>query len=190
MDTHHNHNHHHHHHEISASMSKIFIFCIALNLLFVGIEAIVGLLYNSVGLLSDAGHNLSDVFSLVLVLVAFRMSKAASTPQFTYGYKKATILISLINALILLVAVGAIIIESIYKLKNPQPIRKQAGHKRKRRIPSHAYGYTCISRCCSIGNYNKLHGMGMDRPDNRYRIGNNNHVLHLQSAQRESAYDA
>ena len=103
-------------------MSKIFIFCIALNLLFVGIETVVGLLYNSVGLLSDAGHNLSDVFSLVLVLVAFRMSKAASTPQFTYGYKKATILISLINALILLVAVGAIIIESIYKLKNPQPI--------------------------------------------------------------------
>lgn len=119
MDTHH---HHNHHHEISASMSKIFIFCIALNLLFVGIETVVGLLYNSVGLLSDAGHNLSDVFSLVLVLVAFRMSKAASTPQFTYGYKKATILISLINALILLVAVGAIIIESIYKLKNPQPI--------------------------------------------------------------------
>lgn len=128
MDTHHHHthhhhnHHHHHHHEISASMSKIFIFCIALNLLFVGIETVVGLLYNSVGLLSDAGHNLSDVFSLVLVLVAFRMSKAASTPQFTYGYKKATILISLINALILLVAVGAIIIESIYKLKNPQPI--------------------------------------------------------------------
>lgn len=123
MDTHHHHNHqHHHHHEISASMSKIFIFCIALNLLFVGIETVVGLLYNSVGLLSDAGHNLSDVFSLVLVLVAFRMSKTASTPQFTYGYKKATILISLINALILLVAVGAIIIESIYKLKNPQPI--------------------------------------------------------------------
>lgn len=122
MDTHHHHNHHHHHHEISASMSKIFIFCIALNLLFVGIETVVGLLYNSVGLLSDAGHNLSDVFSLVLVLVAFRMSKSASTPQFTYGYKKATILISLINALILLVAVGAIIIESIYKLKNPQPI--------------------------------------------------------------------
>lgn len=122
MDTHHHHNHHHHHHEISASMSKIFIFCIALNLLFVGIETVVGLLYNSVGLLSDAGHNLSDVFSLVLVLVAFRMSKAASTQQFTYGYKKATILISLINALILLVAVGAIIIESIYKLKNPQPI--------------------------------------------------------------------
>ena len=75
MDTHHHHNHHHHHHhEISASMSKIFIFCIALNLLFVGIETVVGLLYNSVGLLSDAGHNLSDVFSLVLVLVAFRMS--------------------------------------------------------------------------------------------------------------------
>ena len=118
----HNRHHHHHHHEISTSMNKIFIFCIALNLLFVAIEAIVGLYFNSVGLLSDAGHNLSDVFSLLLVLVAFRMGKAASTPQFTYGYKKATKLISLINALILLVAVGAIIIESIYKLKNPQPI--------------------------------------------------------------------
>ena len=116
------HHHHHHHHEISTSMNKIFIFCITLNLLFVGIEAVVGLYFNSVGLLSDAGHNLSDVFSLVLVLVAFRMGKASSTPQFTYGYKKATILISLINALVLLVAVGAIIIESIYKLKNPQPI--------------------------------------------------------------------
>ena len=115
------HHHHHHHHEISTSMNKIFIFCITLNLLFVGIEAVVGLYFNSVGLLSDAGHNLSDVFSLVLVLVAFRMGKASSTPQFTYGYKKATILISLINALVLLVAVGAIIIESIYKLKNPQP---------------------------------------------------------------------
>lgn len=121
MEKHHHH-HHHHHHEISTSMNKIFIFCITLNLLFVGIEAVVGLYFNSVGLLSDAGHNLSDVFSLVLVLVAFRMGKASSTPQFTYGYKKATILISLINALVLLVAVGAIIIESIYKLKNPQPI--------------------------------------------------------------------
>lgn len=119
MDTTHRHNHHHH--DLSASIGKIFIFCIALNVLFVGIEIVVGLLYNSVGLLSDAGHNLSDVFSLLLVLVAFRMGKAASSPQFTYGYKKATILISLINALMLLVAVGAIIIESIYKLKNPQP---------------------------------------------------------------------
>lgn len=118
--------HHHHHHEISASMSRIFIFCIALNLLFVGIEAIVGLYFNSLGLLSDAGHNLSDVFSLVLVLVAFRMEKASSSPSFTYGYRKATILISLINAIVLLIAVGGIIIECIYKLKNPQPVSGMA----------------------------------------------------------------
>lgn len=122
------HHHHHHHPDISGneSMRNIFIFCIALNLLFVGIEAGVGIIYNSVGLLSDAGHNLSDVFSLLLVLVAFRMSKAAGNRQFTYGYKKATILISLLNALILLVAVGAILLESIYKLRNPEPISGSA----------------------------------------------------------------
>ena len=95
-------------------------------MLFVVIEAGVGFIYNSLGLLSDAGHNLSDVFSLLLALVAFRMAKLHATHHFTYGYKKATILISLANAMILLVAVGAILIESIYKLKHPEPVSGEA----------------------------------------------------------------
>ena len=104
------------------SIVRIFVYCVILNLLFVVIEAIVGLYYNSVGLLSDAGHNLSDVFSLLLVLLAFRIAKSDRNEHFTYGYKKGTILISLINTLILFVAVGVIFLESIYRLKNPTPI--------------------------------------------------------------------
>lgn len=120
---------HHHHHEISGlggSLNRIFIVCIALNLLFVAVEAIVGFIYNSLGLLSDAGHNLSDVFSLALALVAFRLAKYPVSKHFTYGYKKSTILISLVNAVILLVAVGAILIESVYRLRHPQPVSGMA----------------------------------------------------------------
>ncbi len=126
METHHGHTHHHGLRTAPASLSKIFIFCIALNLLFVAIEAAVGFACNSLGLLSDAGHNLGDVFSLLLALAAFRMAKHHTTRHFTYGYKKATILISLANAVILLVAVGAILIESIYKLKQPGPVSGEA----------------------------------------------------------------
>lgn len=108
--------------EAGSSLNRIFIVCIVLNLLFVGVEAVVGLLYNSLGLLSDAGHNLSDVFSLLLALVAFRLAKWPASQHFTYGYKKSTILISLVNAVILLVAVGAIVIESAYRLRHPQPV--------------------------------------------------------------------
>lgn len=113
---------HDHHHHVPESVNRIFIFCVVLNLLFVLFEAGTGFYYNSVGLLSDAGHNMGDVFSLLLVLIAFRMAKSNSNTHFTYGYKKGTILISVINAVILLVAVGAILIESIYRLKNPSPV--------------------------------------------------------------------
>ena len=67
----------HHHHTTAlgmSSQSSIFVFAIVLNLLFVGVEAIVGLTQNSLSLLSDAGHNMSDVFSLVLVLIAFHLA--------------------------------------------------------------------------------------------------------------------
>ena len=115
--------HHHHHHAApTQSLNGIFVFSIVLNILFVLIEAGVGLWQDSLSLLSDAGHNLSDVFSLVLVLVAFRLAKVHSNPRFTYGYRKSTVLISLLNAVILLVAVGAIIIESIHKFSEPTDV--------------------------------------------------------------------
>ena len=118
----HAHHHHHHHHAVPTTLSGIFITCIILNLLFVAVEAGAGLYTNSLGLLSDAGHNLSDVFSLLLSLFAIRMAMHRSNRHFTYGYKKSTILVSLVNAIILLVAVGAILIESIDKLRHPEPV--------------------------------------------------------------------
>ena len=115
--------HHHHHHTAPAqSLNGIFILSIILNGLFVLIETGVGLWQNSLSLLSDAGHNLSDVFSLVLVLIAFRLAKVQRNERFTYGYRKSTVLISLLNAVILLVAVGAIVIESIHKFSEPSEV--------------------------------------------------------------------
>lgn len=102
-----------------TSQSGIFIFSIVLNLLFVGVEALVGLTQNSLSLLSDAGHNLSDVFSLVLVLIAFQLAKVHQREHYTYGLKKSTVLISLLNAVLLLAAIGGIVWESIEKFSTP-----------------------------------------------------------------------
>lgn len=123
MEQHHHHDHHHH--EIT-SLNKAFIIGITLNLAFVVAEFLAGFWYNSLGLLSDAGHNLGDVASLVLAMLAFRLAKVHPTSSYTYGYKKSTVLVSLMNAVILLVAVGIIIAESITKLIHPQPVEGDA----------------------------------------------------------------
>lgn len=123
--SHEHHEHHHHHHHVAADngqMRKVLWIAIVLNLLFVGVEASVGLWQNSLSLLSDAGHNLSDVFSLALVVVGLHLVKVHSNERYTYGYKKSTILISLANALLLLVAVGVIVAESAHKLREPSSI--------------------------------------------------------------------
>lgn len=118
---HHHHHHHDHSHKIE-SLNSVFIISIVLNLLFVAVEAGVGLWGNSLGLLSDAGHNLGDVFSLMLAMFAFKLAGVHSNRRYTYGYKKSTILISLVNALILVAAVVAIFVESVGKFRNPQPV--------------------------------------------------------------------
>ena len=115
----HEHSHQHSHTINAESLNKAFIIGIVLNLAFVVIEFAAGFWFDSLALLSDAGHNLSDVVSLVLALLAFRLAKVKANERYTYGYKKSTILVSLLNAVILLVAVGAIVIESIHKLSNP-----------------------------------------------------------------------
>lgn len=122
----HTHAHHHHHGHIHGegitSLNKAFIIGIALNSAFVAAEFAAGFWYNSLGLLSDAGHNLGDVASLVLAMLAFRLAKVHSNANYTYGYKKSTVLVSLLNAVILLVAVGIILSESIGKLIHPRPV--------------------------------------------------------------------
>ncbi len=115
------HEHHHHDHAVS-SLNKAFILGISLNVAFVIVEFAVGLYYGSMGLLSDAGHNLSDVASLLLAMLAFRLAQAHATPKYTYGYKKSTVLISLLNSVILLIAVGVIVAESIGRMLHPAPV--------------------------------------------------------------------
>ena len=115
----HHHHHHHHHHVDPGQMGTIYIVAIVINLLFVAAETVAGLIGHSMGLLSDAGHNLSDVFCLLLAMVALKLSQTHATKRFTYGYRKSSILISLLNAIILLVAVGGIVAESIRKISHP-----------------------------------------------------------------------
>lgn len=123
----HNHEHHHHEHVHQlSSLNKSFIIGITLNILFVFVEFGIGFYYDSLGLLSDAGHNLGDVASLVLAMLAFRLAKVHPNSRYTYGYKKSTVLVSLLNAVILLVAVGIIIAESIGKLLHPTPVEGAA----------------------------------------------------------------
>ncbi len=106
-----------HHH--TTQYGKLFAIGIGLNILFVAVEAFYGFLIESSALLADAGHNAGDVLSLVFAWLA--MWLAAKTPKgrFTYGYKKSTILASLVNALLLFVAVFFIAWEAIGKFQNP-----------------------------------------------------------------------
>jgi cobalt-zinc-cadmium efflux system protein len=110
---------HHHHNPVIDNISRAFWVGIILNSAFVVLEFIAGFYYNSLALLSDAGHNLSDVASLGLSLLAFRLSKSKATERFTYGYHKSTILASLVNAVILLIAVGSIGWEAIQRFLHP-----------------------------------------------------------------------
>lgn len=114
------HDHHHEHTPTINTLNRAFIIGIGLNTLFVIIEAIFGWMYHSMALLSDAGHNLSDVASLFLAMLAYQLAQSKPTETFTYGYRKSTVLVSLINAVILLIAVVAIIWESIARFKTPE----------------------------------------------------------------------
>ncbi len=113
---------HHHHITVTDKYNKAFAFGIILNILYIIIEFIYGLILNSLALIADAGHNLSDVLGLVLAWVASYLVKKTPTQKYTYGLKKSSILAAFMNALILLVAVGAIMWEAIGRFGNPQRI--------------------------------------------------------------------
>jgi cobalt-zinc-cadmium efflux system protein len=106
-------NHPHLHTSNVANLNMSFIIGIAINALYVVIELSAGFYYNSLSLISDAGHNLSDVAALGLALLAFRLAKVKANDKFTYGYRKSTILVSLINSVVLFVAIGGILWESL-----------------------------------------------------------------------------
>lgn len=122
----HSHGHHHHHHSTVGNargkLNRAFLIGILLNMAYVVIEAVFGFFTSSMGLLSDAGHNLSDVASLLIALIAFKAAQRKPNDRFTYGYKKATVEASTINAVILYCAVALIMYESIRKLIHPEEV--------------------------------------------------------------------
>jgi cobalt-zinc-cadmium efflux system protein len=112
----------HGHTHAPADFGRAFAIGITLNLGFVLLEGFYGFLSNSMALLADAGHNLSDVLGLVVAWGASVLVKRAPTARFTYGLRGSSILAALFNAIFLLVAVGAIAWEAIMRLGAPEPV--------------------------------------------------------------------
>ena len=110
---------HGHAHGSPAVQGRAFLIGIVLNLGFVVIETGFGLAANSMALLADAGHNLSDVLALAVSWGAFRLSRRAPTARFTYGFRASSILAALFNGVVLLVACGALALGAIERLAQP-----------------------------------------------------------------------
>lgn len=114
--------HGHGHAHVPKDFGPAFALGTALNVGFVIVEALAGFLANSMALLADAGHNLSDVLGLLMAWGASVLVKRQASFNFTYGFGSSTILAALANALLLLVAVGAIALEAVQRLIEPAPV--------------------------------------------------------------------
>ncbi len=112
----------HSHDHAPPTHNKAFAIGIALNVGYVVCEAVFGLLNNSLALLADAGHNLSDVLGLLLAWGGYLLAKVEPSDRRTYGWRGSTILAALFNALLLLAAVGAIAWEAVRRFGDPQPV--------------------------------------------------------------------
>ncbi|MGU3664739.1 cation diffusion facilitator family transporter [Methylobacterium sp. A49B] len=99
-----------------------FAIGITLNTVFVVVEAIYGYLSNSMSLVADAGHNLSDVLGLAAAWIAAILVRRRATARFTYGYRGSSILAALFNAVFLLIAMGAVMWEALVRLVHPEPV--------------------------------------------------------------------
>jgi cobalt-zinc-cadmium efflux system protein len=126
MSADHDHSHHHHHHHDHTPkldhLNTAFIVGIILNSAFVVLEVVAGLWSHSLSLLTDAGHNLSDVAGLALALLAFKLTKVSSNSEYTYGYKRSTIIVSFFNALVLFIAVGFIGYEAVMRFIHQEKV--------------------------------------------------------------------
>lgn len=124
---HHGHSHGHSHgpgghSHAPTSFGTAFAFAIALNTLIVLAEGVAGLVGHSVALVADATHNLSDVLGLCAAFAAYRLGRRAPSRQFTYGLGGTSILAALFNAVLLLVVTGALMLEAVQRLLNPEPV--------------------------------------------------------------------
>ncbi len=118
----HAHGHGHHHHVDPNSNRRAFALAISLNTMFVAIEFTYGFIANSTALMADAGHNLSDVLGLALAWGAAMLARRAPNRHYTYGLRSSSILAALGNALLLMVACGAIGWEAVQRFSEPAPV--------------------------------------------------------------------
>jgi len=116
------HEHSDHEHRAPRDYGLAFAVGIVLNFAFVVVEAVYGVLANSMALLADAGHNLSDVFVLALAWGASTLARRGPSERFTYGLRSSSILVALLNAALLLVVTGGIAWEAIKRLAAPSPV--------------------------------------------------------------------
>ncbi len=115
--------HHQHHHHKGEINSKNLLFAIILNFVITAAEIVGGLLSNSLALLSDALHNLSDGVAILIAYIANRISKRSSNERRTFGYKRIEILAAFFNAIILLVIIIYLFYEAVLRFYNPEPIK-------------------------------------------------------------------
>ena len=115
------HDHHDHTHAHQGN-DRAFAIGIALNLGFVAIESVYGVLSHSMALLADAGHNLSDVLALALAWGASVLGRREPSPRYTYGLGSSSILAALFNAMLLMLVVGGIAVEAVQRLMSPVPV--------------------------------------------------------------------
>ena len=116
------HSHSHAHSHAPRDFGRAFAIGIALNLGFVIVEAIYGAMAHSLSLLADAGHNFGDVLGLVLAWIASVLVRRLPTPRRTYGLRRSSILAALLNAVVLLIAIGGIAWEAMLRLRHPEPV--------------------------------------------------------------------
>ena len=118
----HNHEHGHHHHGDPYAQGRAFALAIGLNSVFVVVEFVYGYLAHSTALMADAGHNLSDVLSLILAWGAARLALRKPSGRYTYGLRSSSILVALLNAMLLMFACGVIAWEAVHRLLAPSPV--------------------------------------------------------------------
>ncbi|QDZ06221.1 cation transporter [Sphingomonas panacisoli] len=111
------------HHHGPLTFDRAFAIGISLNILFVIVEFGLGFVSQSVALMADAGHNLSDVLGLAVAWAGATLARRGATKRFTYGFKASTILAALINALLLLMAMGAIVFEAVMRFGQPAEVK-------------------------------------------------------------------
>jgi cobalt-zinc-cadmium efflux system protein len=126
MESHnHSHSHAHHHSHIPVNFGRLFIIGITLNLIFVFVEIFFGIQAGSMALVADAGHNFGDVLSLVFAWIAFLLAKKKPTGLYTFGFRRTTILVALLNSVVLLFSLGIIGLEAITNISYHVPVKSE-----------------------------------------------------------------